>query len=63
MEIYAVLAIAGANVGYFLLTYSIMKKFCQEEDEEMQKYRRMTGLEIQLLNKKIEEMHGKICHL
>jgi len=38
------------SVGFYL-----MKKFCCEEAREMRSYRRMTGLEIELLNKKIED--------
>lgn len=55
MNISFILILTAANLGTLSVGFYLMKKFCCEEAREMKSYRRMTGLEIELLNKKIEE--------
>jgi len=55
MNISFILILTAANIGTLSVGFYLMKKFCCEEAREMRSYRRMTGLEIELLNKKIED--------
>jgi hypothetical protein len=45
-----------------MVGFHIIKIYFNREAEEMQKYRTMTGLEIKLLNKKIEGLDGGDNH-
>ncbi len=54
MNISFILILTVANLGTLSVGFYLMKKFCREEAREMRSYRKMTGLEIELLNKKIE---------
>jgi len=54
MNISFILILTAANIGTLSVGFYLMKKFCCEEAREMRSYRKMTGLEIELLNKKIE---------
>ena len=55
MNISFILILTAANIGALSVGFYLMKKFCCEEAREMRSYRKMTGLEIELLNKKIED--------
>lgn len=55
MNISFILILTAANIGTLSVGFYLMKRFCCEEAREMRSYRKMTGLEIELLNKKIED--------
>ena len=55
MNISFILILTAANIGTLIVGFYLMKRFCCEEAREMRSYRKMTGLEIELLNKKIED--------
>ena len=55
MNISFILILTAANIGTLSVGCYLMKRFCCEEAREMRSYRKMTGLEIELLNKKIED--------
>ncbi len=50
------------NICSLMVGFHIIKIYFNREAEEMQKYRTMTGLEIKLLNKKIEGLDGGDNH-
>jgi len=53
-----VFSIGFLNVLMLWGGFVYIKNFCNEEIFEMQKHRKMTHLEIRLLNKKIKELCG-----
>ena len=55
MNISFILILTAANIGTLSVGFYLMKRFCCEEAREMRSYRKMIGLEIELLNKKIED--------
>ena len=46
------------NISCLVAGFHIIKVYWGHEREEMQMYRKMTDLEIKLLNKKIEGLDG-----
>jgi hypothetical protein len=50
--------ISFVNIVCLMAGFYFVKIYVHREQEEMRKYRKMTGLEITLLNKKLEGLNG-----
>lgn len=59
MDISFFIMFSIVNISCIYAGYVFLTRICDDESNEMKKYRKMTDLEIKLLNKKIEEMYGK----
>jgi hypothetical protein len=58
MDMFTIVVISFVNIGCTIVGFYVMQARNMEEDREKKSYRRMTELEIRLLNKKIEEVSG-----
>jgi D-ribose pyranose/furanose isomerase RbsD len=59
MDSLVLLTFYVANISFVVGGYMYVKNFCVAEEAQQQKYRQMTQLEINLLNKKIEVIISK----
>lgn len=46
------------NISCLTIGFYVIKGWWQKEEGEMKSYRRMTELEIELLNRKVEAING-----